>query len=242
MPPTYSETRDALLNESIHLAYQPVHHLGTGELKGYEALARWEGYPPPHISAIVEGHNLQGLWIECQVAQVNRVLATLPMPLWVSLNIDQSVISLRQLPEILNCTPEPSRLVIEVLEAVRLDDTTAAALQELQCNHVLRADDVGSLEYSWIDRLVGGYAELFDGLKLCKGLTYDVHSNRRTALFCAAMLAIADELELHTTGEWVRHPVQRQWLHEHGCDCGQGELFGMPGPAPQKYPQPQPGV
>jgi EAL domain-containing protein (putative c-di-GMP-specific phosphodiesterase class I) len=226
----YRSTRAALLEGEICLHYQPIHSLATGGIEGYEALARWGSVSPPDIAFAVEKHGLQALWVQQQIGQINRMLAVLPPHVWVSLNIDQSALALPILPAILNATPEPHRIVIEVLEAVRLDDQTAVALNQLRCTHVLKADDIGSLEYSWIDRLVGGYADLFHGLKLCKGLTYDVHTNKRTALVCVAILSLARELGLTTTGEWVHHPEQRDWLRERGCNSAQGELYSMPKP------------
>jgi EAL domain-containing protein (putative c-di-GMP-specific phosphodiesterase class I) len=226
----YELTKTALLSGDICLHYQPIHSLETGEIDGYEALARWGLMPPPSIAAAIEYHNLQSLWLQQQVAQVNAVLDSLPPHIWISLNINQSALQIDGLPAILNATPEPSRIVIEVLEAVRLDSKTAEALGQLHCTHLLKADDIGSLEYGWIDRLVGGYAALFDGLKLCRGLTYDVHCNSRTALVCAAMLTISAELNLTTCAEWVHHPDQRDWLQQRGCNSGQGQLYGMPVP------------
>lgn len=230
MTPTYLETKDALLSGDITLHYQPIHSLSTGALLGYEALARWGTMPPPQIAAIVEEHSLQALWLKCQVAQINEVLAHIPLRMWVSVNINQSALALRQLPDLLGDTPDPKRLVIEILEAVRITDPIANVLENLQCTHVLRADDVGGLEHGWLDRFIGSAADYFDGLKLCHGLTHNVHTNRRTALFCAMMLTLAEELELSTVAEWVHNPVQRDWLRDHGCDMGQGELYSMPTP------------
>jgi EAL domain-containing protein (putative c-di-GMP-specific phosphodiesterase class I) len=230
MPHSYESTKAALRTGAITLHYQPIHCLRSGELRGYEALARWDTLPPPKIAAIVEGHSLQALWIECQMTQINAVLARLPPDVWVSLNINQSVLSLPKLPDILNDTPDPKRLVIEILEAVRIDDRVAEILRELRCTHLLRADDIGTVDYGWIDRIVGRYAELFDGLKLCKGLTYDVATNSRTAIFCAMMLTAAGEMGLSTVAEWVWRQDQADWLRDRGCQMGQGELFGLAKP------------
>jgi EAL domain-containing protein (putative c-di-GMP-specific phosphodiesterase class I) len=230
MPQSYESTKAALHSGAITLHYQPIHCLRSGELRGYEALARWGDLPPPRIAAIVEEHSLQSLWIEAQVTQINQALAILPPDIWISLNVDQSVLLLPKLPAILNRTPDPKRLVIEILEAVRIDDQVAEVLRELRCTHLLRADDIGAINYGWIDRIVGRYAELFDGLKLCRGLTYDVATNNRTAIFCAMMLAAAGEMGLSTVAEWVRWADQAAWLRDHGCQMGQGSLYGMPGP------------
>jgi EAL domain-containing protein (putative c-di-GMP-specific phosphodiesterase class I) len=212
------------------LHYQPIVRLSDRRLMGYEALARWGKRSPPIIAKTVEAHALELTWIRQQLADIDLVLTTLPPPLWVSLNLSQRVLAIESLPALLQTTPHTLRIHLEVLESVRITDAAANALQELGAYHIIKADDVGSLDHSFLDRLVGKYSYLFHGLKLCKGLTKNILTDRRTATFCELFLRVAVECGLETTAEWVESEPQAQQLADWGCGFGQGELFGMPGP------------
>lgn len=228
-PPEYLRIRTALLDGSIHLHYQPIHSLATGQLQGFEALARWGALPPPEIARQVEAQSLQLTWARQQIAEIDLTLAALPPPLWVSLNVSQSTLELDSLPHLLNSSPHPRRLRVEVLESVTLRDRALVALNKIHCRHVVLADDIGDLGGGWLDRFLGESAEVFDGIKLCKALTHRLLSDRRTAACCRHVLALANDLGLSTTAEWVESEAQRDWLLQSGCQNGQGALFGLAG-------------
>ena len=228
--PSYDETRAALFNGEIMLHYQPIVDLSTGELRGYEALARWGSISPPEICRIVEGHNLELAWIRQQLAAIDTILATEYPPTWISINITQRQLMLPDLIALLNSSPHSSGLHVEVLESVRLDERAAATLLKIKPRHILKADDIGSPEHAWIDRLVGEHAEIFHGLKLCRGLTQKILTDKRTAAACRHMLELAGELGLETVAEWVESEPQAKQLLAWGCTSGQGSLYGLPQP------------
>lgn len=241
MTPTYLETKTALLSGDICLHYQPIHNLRTGELMGYEALARWGTVPPPMIAAIVEEHSLELTWIRQQLYCIDLVLAEIYPPVWVSLNINQRTLAVSQLPTLLSTSPHKMGIHLEILESVKLNTATVAAIHTLGSRHILKADDIGNVEYGWIDRLVGDYAKFFHGLKLCRGLTQNILTDKRTASACKLFVSFAAECQLETIAEWVQSREQAELLLSWGCVGGQGEFFGMPQPWDywqQKHPQP----
>ena len=229
MLPNYNATSAALLSGEITLHYQPIVNLRTRELVGYEALARWGNIPPPQIAAIVEGHSLELTWIRQQLAQIDLVLNRIYPPVWVSINIDQRTLAVPQLPLLLSTSPHEMGIHIEILESVKLNTATVKAINRIGSRHILKADDIGSVEYGWIDRLVGNYARHFHGLKLCRGLTKDILTDSRTAAACKLFIAFAKECGLNVICEWVESEEQADLLLSWGADAGQGSLFGMPG-------------
>ena len=235
MPHSYQSTKNALLSGEICLHYQPIHDLTTGELRGYESLARWGDLPPPAIAAIVEEHSLQALWIKRQVAQINHALSILPDELWVSLNIDQSALALHQLPQLLT-TPNPARLHIEILESVSLHgDVFIKRLQQIKAAHYLIfADDIG--EDAGLSRFL--QKGVWAGIKLDKVLVEGLPGDEQLALITESILSLARKLNLSSIAEWVELVEQLEWLRDRGCDMGQGRLFGMPGPLQKKHPRP----
>lgn len=233
MQPSYEATLDALLNEGITLHYQPIHRLSDRQLVGYEALARWGNYPAKRIARIIEGYHLELTWIRQQLAQMDAALTQLPPPLWCSLNLSQRILALESFPKLLATTPYGLRIHLEVLESVRLTPSAAASLEALGGRYIIKADDVGSVNHGFVDRLLGKYSHLFHGLKLCKGLTQHILTDTRTASFCELFIKVALECNLEITAEWVQSEAQAQQLADWGCGFGQGELLGMPGPLPR---------
>ena len=235
MFPSYAQTKADLLNGCICLHYQPIVSLETREILGYEALARWGQVSAPNIARIVESHNLHQTWIRQQIAQIDLVLQRIYPPVWVSLNISQAMLKLPALPVLLSTSPNKLGLQIEVLESVRLTPEAAAMLRQLKSHHILKADDVGSTDYSWMSRIIGQHADLFHELKLCKGLTRDVLRDKRTAIACRHIITLAVELGLSVVAEWVESDRQADLLRSWGCHAGQGRLFGMAKP-PEDIP------
>lgn len=230
MPHSYQSTKNALLSGEICLHYQPIHDLATGNLLGYEALARWGTMPPPLIAEIVEEHSLELTWVREQLCQIDLVLAEVYPPIWVSLNINQRTLGVAQLPMLLATSPHEIGIHLEILESVKLSTATVKAINSIANRHILKADDIGNVEYGWIDRLVGDYSRFFHGLKLCRGLTQNILTDTRTASACKLFITFARECQLETIAEWVESQPQADLLLSWGCTAGQGSLFGMPAP------------
>ena len=241
LTPTYQNTKAALLNGDICLHYQPIHCLRTGNLLGYEALARWGKMPPLMIAEIVESHSLELTWVRQQLADVDLILARTYPPIWISLNVNQRVLALEPLPFLLNTSPHQLGIHVELLESVQLTPSAIAAIEKIQHRHIVKADDIGSLDYAWFNRLVGKYAPYFHGIKLCQALIQDITTDLRTAAACKLFIGFAKSQGLEITCEWVETVEQRDLLIEWGADNGQGALYGLAMPWEfwqQKHPQP----
>ena len=240
LTPSYQATKAALLNGDICLHYQPIHCLRTGNLLGYEALARWGKMPPLMIAKVVEEHSLELTWIRQQLYHIDLVLAEIHPPFWISLNIDQRTLAMPVLPTLLSTSPHDIGVHLEILESVKLNTKTVKAINKIASRHILKADDIGNIEYGWIDRLVGDYAKFFHGLKLCRSLTQNILTDARTASACRMFIAFAKECGLSVICEWVESSDQAAVLLSWGADAGQGSLYGMPQPWPhwqQKHPR-----
>jgi EAL domain-containing protein (putative c-di-GMP-specific phosphodiesterase class I) len=230
MPHSYRSVKTAILTGAIGLHYQPIHRLSDGQLLGYEALARWGNVPPPQIAALVEEHSLELLWVRRQLHDIDKILTEIYPPIWISFNLDQKVLAIESLPYLLNTSPHQLGIHVEVLESVKLHPQAVAALKKISHKHILKADDIGSLDHAWIDRLIGEHAAIFHGIKLCQGLTRNILTNPRTAIACRVFLDLAQSCQLETIAEWVESEEQAQQLLAWGCDAGQGSLFGLAKP------------
>jgi EAL domain-containing protein (putative c-di-GMP-specific phosphodiesterase class I) len=225
------EVERALKEETIHLHYQPIVDLHSQELVGYEALTRWDSYDTEQIIKSIEHNGLVAVWIRCQVQQIRKALDQLPGNLFVAMNLGHNALVEPALVRELESFPYPERLHLEILESVNLNLVSAAVLDHISARITVKADDIG-LEFPWLDRLVGVYAKHFDGLKLCESLTRYVLTDSACASACNHIIGMAKDNGLDTTAEWVHDKDQARMLRIFGCDCGQGELFGLGGPLP----------
>lgn len=228
--PDYDSIKAALSAGKIELHYQPIHNLNTGQLEGYEALARWGKMPPPDIASLIEEHSLQAVWIQQQLADVDAMMASAPPPLWVSLNLNQKALALPGLAAMLASLPHHLRVHVEILESVRLTPASVDVIKALALRHILKADDIGSPGHGGLDRIVGPHGPLFHGIKLCRGLTQQILTDERTATACRLLLEFAETYDLMTTAEWVESQAQADQLRDWGCNLGQGSLYGLAKP------------
>jgi EAL domain-containing protein (putative c-di-GMP-specific phosphodiesterase class I) len=252
MPPSHSYDVLKLLEAAVPekqliLHYQPVCDLATGEICGYEALARWKRgdkiFGPSTFLPYLDGQ-LERQWVKQQVEQVGFALDALPSHLWISLNASKEVLSTALLSDLLKSHRHLKRIRIEVLESTSLSCSKELEILNQLCKIgiVLEADDVGNpIAGGGLDRLFQG--ELFSVVKLDGGLIDCVLEDESRAIIAKHLLAMAFEAGMETIAEWVTTPAQAKWLLDQKCTMGQGQLYGMAAPLPemaQEQPTPEP--
>ena len=233
----------AIADEGFTVVYQPIVKLTSGDVAGFEALARWPHpqwgmIPPEQFIAVAEesGHIIRlGLWVlERAAADTVRRERQAPHqpPRYVSVNV-----SARQLrdPEfvpgvqrILASTGlPPEMLLLELTESVLLrpDQRIRADLDELRRMGVrLAIDDFGT-GYSSLSYL----RELpISMLKVDKSFVDGIAVDRRRRALVEVIVRIARTLRLTVVAEGIESEVQRDLLVSMGCQYGQGYLLSGP--------------
>ncbi len=129
---------------------------------------------------------------------------------------------------------EPSRLELEVTEAMLLldADSSAEALRELGRLGVrLLLDDFGtgysSLRY--LKRLT------IDALKIDRSFVEALSDEGEDGKVIRAVLSMAYALNIGVTAKGVETDAHLSRLRQHGCDSVQGFLFSRPVPADQIF-------
>ncbi len=124
----------------------------------------------------------------------------------------------------------PSRLEIEITEAVLIRDDEAALL----ILHQLRAVGVRIA----LDDFGTGYSSLsylkrfpFDKIKIDRSFVADMIEVAGSSSIVQAIVGIAAALKMTTTAEGVETEAQRELLRQLGCTDMQGYLFSAPKPA-----------
>ncbi|MBN9422993.1 MAG: EAL domain-containing protein [Candidatus Accumulibacter sp.] len=235
--------RRAVSNGELELYYQPQIDLRTRRLIGAEALLRWnhpeEGLvPPDRFIGIAEETGLIvgiGEWVlrtACATVCAWNRDARPPLRIAVNLSPRQFktndlVATVRTVLAETGCAPE--WLELEITEGLLLDDTvdvarTLAALRALGLS--IAIDDFGT-GYSAL-----GYLNRFpvQAIKIDRSFVRDIVARRDSAELVKAIIAMAHSLRLTLVAEGIEERRQEEFLRAHGCQLGQGYLFGKPMP------------
>jgi diguanylate cyclase (GGDEF)-like protein/PAS domain S-box-containing protein len=240
-----ADLRGALERGEIHIAYQPIVDLASGEIEGTEALLRWAhprrgAVPPLEFIPIAEETGMihaLGRWVlESAVTQTLAWQAASGRgDLTVSVNLSGRQIADPGLPaevgRILTDTRfDPSGLVLEITESVLVGDDaeTMATLRSLKALGVrLAIDDFGT-GYSSLS-----YLRQFpvDILKIDRSFVGGLDGNVESTALVSSILDLSTRLHLGTVAEGVEDAEQRDTLRQLGAKHGQGYFFARPMPA-----------
>jgi len=240
--------RSALDAGQFSVVYQPIVQLPSGELRGLEALLRWQHptlgmLPPEAFIALAEESGVItpiGRWVmrtACrQAAEWHRVRpGTAP---FISVNLSpqqaQDPGFVGEVAQVIAETGLPPRLLqLELTESalVEADSRPLETLQKLSAMGVrIAADDFGS-----------GYSNLaylrrlpVDALKLSAPFIREVwpHGPADEPII-AALAGLAHTLGLDVTVEGVETGEQARQLAALGCDTAQGWYFAPAVPGDQ---------
>lgn len=232
----------ALENQELCVYYQPIYALSDKQLKGLEALIRWQ-HPveglihPDKFIPIAEETGLilpigaYVLWQACQ--QMQQWYEEFP-----DLNLVLSVnVSARQLsqPQWVDTVFEtltrtglaPQKLQLEITETTIVENPDAAmqTLLELKGQQIrLAMDDFGTgySSLGYLSRLP------IDVLKIDRCFVKDIEENENSLEIIRAILGIAQGLNLTVVAEGIETATQAQHLQQLGCPVGQGYYFSVP--------------
>ena len=238
--------RRALEASELEVHFQPVVNLVTKEVKGVEALVRWEHsehgrVPPLELVTLAEE---TGLIVSLTDFVLDKACAQLAAwrraadhlgELTMSVNLSGHDLSETDVVERVTGVLRrhdlpPSALTIEITETALVDDETTAglALQSLHDAGVrIAVDDFGT-GYSSL-----AYLRRFpvDVVKLDRLFVAGVVDDESDAAIVRGVIALAESLGLATVAEGIERPDQAAELSHLQCTYGQGFLYCRPQPA-----------
>jgi len=241
-----AELRQALLNRTLHVEYQPIvglrQDLGGMPAVGAEALVRWRhpvkgGIPPMEFIGIAEECGLIGALgefvLETACADfmdwTRRLGADAPTLLAVNLSRAQLADAglVQRVQQILVSTGMPSgSLQLEVTESLAAqDDVVQQRLRDLKALGIkLALDDFGT-----------GYSSLsclhmlpVDTVKIDRSFVCQADISPHHRVLIEATVRVAHSLDMNTVAEGVETPAQAAVIRELQCDKGQGYLYSRP--------------
>lgn len=233
---------EAMANGEIRPHYQPLIDLRTGELCGFEALARWnrngEGYVSPEtFISVAEDMGIITELSDKLLLQACLDAKTWPPHLLLSFNLSpvqlsDRLIGLRVLSVLGEAQLPPNRLEVEITESslVQDMDTATYILRGLHNAGVrIALDDFGT-GYSNLSQLSRLY---FDRIKIDRSFIANFATNEKKISIVKAILALGEGLGLEATAEGIEEMEQLSILQDLGCQCGQGFHLGKPVDAQQ---------
>ena len=238
------DLRDAITRNTLVVYYQPQNSIATGEIIGFEALARWT-HPtkgpiaPSDFIPLAEETGLimeLGEWV-LRTASAEAARWEQPYKIAVNLSpVQFSNANLAQLVhEILVETGlSPHRLELELTETAVIADKTRSL-------HILR--QIKSLGVSVaLDDFGTGYSSLetlrafpFDKIKLDRSFMSEVETSPQAKAIVRAVLALGKSLDVPVLAEGVETGDQLAVLAAEGCDEAQGYFLGRPAPIAEAY-------
>ncbi|WP_409372082.1 putative bifunctional diguanylate cyclase/phosphodiesterase [Sphingobium chlorophenolicum] len=245
-----SRLRDALAQGELTLAFQPLIHLQTGEITGFEALARWEDDELGHVSpvefiAVAEESGLitsLGRWAAYEAAQaLSRWDAKFGQPVPVGVNVNLSPIQMAR-DDVASMFEESlrysgisgNRLTAELTESAIIADPEKArkllfALKDLHMP--IAMDDFGT-GYS---NLASLHSLPIDILKIDRSFVTSMLEDRDKEIMVRTILSLAESLGLHVTAEGIETQELALALQNLGCWQGQGYYFARPMPEAEAF-------
>jgi predicted signal transduction protein with EAL and GGDEF domain len=237
-----ADLRQAVARDEITLHYQPIVDLRSGEVEGFEALARWPhpelGHiPPDAFIPLAEGGGmilrLGRQLLERACRQVQEWQVGHPRPLDLAVNLSAAQLADRGLTDDVRAVLrdsglDPRRLVLEITETVLIRDAARAeeALRSLRALGVrIAIDDFGT-----------GYASLgylrrypVDILKIDRSFVQELDDPGNAAL-AAGIVHLGRRAWDARRRRGHRNAGGPTGGHGHGLHCGQGYLFSRPLP------------
>lgn len=238
-----SRLREALAHGGLTLAYQPLIHLQTGEITGFEALARWHDPELGHVApvefiAVAEESGLitsLGRWAAYEAAQaLSRWDVRYGQPLPVGVNVNLSPIQMAR-DDVASMFEEAlrysgiagSRLTAELTESAIIADPDKArkllfALKDLQMP--IAMDDFGT----GFSNLASLHSLPIDILKIDRSFVSSMAEDHDKAVIVRTILSLAESLNLKVTAEGIETQELALALQQMGCWQGQGYYFARP--------------
>jgi diguanylate cyclase (GGDEF)-like protein len=238
-----TELRRALDKDQLRLFYQPLINLKSGEVSGFEALARWthedrgEISPTEFIPVAEEsGLILQlGRWAMDLAARTLAdwdVEAGETLPLYVAVNLSAIQVARDDIGAVVESALKSSglagnRLTLELTESSIVQDPVRAtrvfdALKALDATVAMDDFGTGYSSLAYLQRLP------IDVLKIDKSFVSGMMVDPDAVAIVRAVLSLAEALGMSTTAEGVETVELATTLATLGCASGQGFYFARP--------------
>ena len=237
------ELQQAIELRQIQVFYQPIFSLRTGQITGFEALARWQNSEQVWISPVefiplaeetglivplgryilAEACHQLGIWKK-------QFPNTCPMSMSVNLSSLQLIdpMLLTDIDRSLTIADlDADSLNLEITESVLMEniETAIEVLAKLRQRHIgISIDDFGT-----------GYSSLsylqslpITALKIDCSFIKDIDTSSNSLEITSMIINLSNQLRLNVVAEGIQKDLHIDILKELCCEYGQGFLFSPP--------------
>lgn len=246
---SFRSVREIAAAQAIHAVYQPIVHMATGDVVGYEALARGPaGSPYEHPTVLFDAAREEGVtnrvdWA-CRAAALRGALDhDFGPPFTLFLNVEPTALAAitpEALRPLMREALERLSIMIEITERALTERPAemlnrVAYLRDLGCG--IAIDDVGAdpASLALLPFLEPDVIKL--DLRLVQENTTD-----EIARIISAVYAESERTGAVVLAEGIETLDQAKLAISFGAEFGQGWHFGRPGPLPSPYPKPGPAL
>ncbi|WP_205480286.1 putative bifunctional diguanylate cyclase/phosphodiesterase [Sphingomonas arenae] len=238
-----TELRRALDRDELKLFYQPLIDLKSGEVAGFEALARWSHedrgeISPSEFIPVAEESGLilaLGRWAMDKAAQTlaewDRRTGE-QLPLYVGVNLSAIQVARDDIAGVVSSALRSSgltgeRLTLELTESSIVQDPGRAtrvfdALKALDATVAMDDFGTGYSSLAYLQRLP------IDVLKIDRSFVSAMMVDPDSVAIVRAVLSLAEALGMSTTAEGIESRELATTLATLGCASGQGFYFAKP--------------
>jgi diguanylate cyclase (GGDEF)-like protein len=240
-----TDLRRALERQELQVYYQPIHHLPSHQLVGFEALLRWN-HPtrgvlaPSEFLAVADEAGLLpgiGWWVvqsACAQLRTWQQERHLPPQVFMSVNLSHQQVShadfATHVQQALSASQIlPHSLMLEVGESVFIEeeDGAIAKLKQLKDSGVQICLDEFGRRFSSFGDLV---RLPLNGLKIDRSLVSDMQMGNNLESI-RSVITLGHKLGLQVIAEGVEVEPQVAQLQALKCDSAQGKFFSLASPA-----------
>lgn len=238
-----NELRCAVDSSGLFPYYQPIVSLKTGEIVGFEALARWKNSDGKFISpaSFIPIAEETGLIIPLGMSMLEQACEDVcrwqktfssNQALTISVNVSTKQFThsnlIKQITDILIKTGlRPENLRLEVTESLLAVDVMLAAeiLRELKLMGIqISIDDFGT-GYSSLSYL---HRFPFDILKIDRSFVSNMNADKESLAIVKTIIMLSKELGKSVVAEGIECEEHVDILSGLSCDYGQGFFFSRP--------------
>ena len=230
------ELEDALRDDHLTLALQPLIDTRTGMLASVEALLRWPNSSRGPISpadliplAEASGQILQlGEWVLDKALTIVEELGDVPIAVNVSpIQFRHHGFATKVSEKLLATGVSPHLLRLEITEGVLISHIDAAKstirqLRQIGVQVVLDDFGTGYSSLSYLQNLD------LDCVKIDKSFLKDLGRDSRAVQIMRSVIDLGHSLELKVVAEGVENEWQARLLQMLNCDYLQGYFLGVP--------------
>lgn len=238
-----TELRRALEKEQLKLFYQPLIDLKSGDVTGFEALARWTHADRGEISPaeFIPVAEESGLILQLGRWAMDKAAHTLAgwdgdagekLPLYVGVNLSAIQVARDDIAGVVSSALRSSgltgdRLTLELTESSIVQDPGRAirvfdALKALDATVAMDDFGTGYSSLAYLQRLP------IDVLKIDKSFVSGMMIDPDAVAIVRAVLSLAEALGMSTTAEGIETVELATTLAALGCSSGQGFYYARP--------------